>query len=78
MENIPVKDPFSIQIPSEFINDSLTFSIIGYTESSKLIKELVLDKAAPIHLKEKETRLKEVVIIGEKLVTRNMELKKEA
>lgn len=67
---------FIISIPSDFQNDSLTFSMVGYHELSFLIKDLVSVKEITVQLKEKTTRLKEVVITGEKLIQRKYGIKR--
>ncbi|HEX5024279.1 MAG TPA: alpha/beta hydrolase-fold protein [Agriterribacter sp.] len=57
---------FTINIPPEFQNDSLTFSIVGYYEVSLLIEELGSREEVTIRLKEKVIPLKEVVVAGKK------------
>ncbi len=57
---------FAINIPAEFQNDSLTFSIVGYHDVKLLIKVLGSDEELTIRLKEKAIPLREVVIVGKK------------
>ncbi len=67
---------FTITIPSEYQSDSLTFSIVGYHESTRSITDLMSDKNVSIELNERTTQLEEVVITGEKLVERKYGIKK--
>src|SRR6478752_1226442 len=52
---------FTINIPSEYQSHNLTFSMVGYDESNRSIKDLMSDKNI-IELNEKSTQLDEVVI----------------
>ena len=63
---------FTINLPLEHQSDVLTFSMVGYHESNRPIKELSLDKNV-IELKEKSTLLEEVVITGKSWWRRNTE-----
>ncbi|MBB5282238.1 putative alpha/beta superfamily hydrolase [Rhabdobacter roseus] len=67
---------FEINIAHEYQNDSLTFSLVGYKESNFLIRELVLDTTVLVRLKEKVVQLREVAVVGEKLVEKKYGIKK--
>jgi predicted alpha/beta superfamily hydrolase len=68
---------FTINIPSEYQSDSLTFSIVGYYEVNLPIKGWASDERATIRLKEKSTQLKELVITGEKPVQKKYGIKRK-
>ena len=59
---------FSISIPPDYQNDTLTFSMVGYQELNMFIGQLDSQKNIVIHLVEKSTKLKELLISAEKLV----------
>ena len=63
---------FSMDIPSEYQSDSLTFSIVGYYESNLSIRDLIANKNVVIPLKQKPTQLEEVVVTGAKPVEKSM------
>lgn len=65
---------FSIDIPSDYQSGSLTFSIVGYNESTLPIRDLKGNVV--IQLKEKPTQLDEVVVTGEKLVEKKYGIKR--
>src|SRR5688572_3429218 len=65
---------FSIEIPSEYQSGSLTFSIVGYNESTLPIRDLKGNIV--IQLKEKPTQLEEVVVTGKKLVEKKYGIKR--
>jgi predicted alpha/beta superfamily hydrolase len=67
---------FSIRIPAENQNDTLTFSIVGYYEQNILIGKVDFEKDVTIQLVEKSTNLKELVISGEKLVEKKYGIKR--
>jgi len=70
-----VDGSFTISLPFEHQSDVLTFSMVGYHESNRSVKELMSDKNV-IELKEKSTQLDEVVITGEKLVEKKYGIKR--
>src|SRR5690606_29510249 len=53
---------FIITVPHEYQSDSLTFSIVGYHESTSPIQDLVSGKKPTIELKQKTTQLQDLVI----------------
>ena len=59
---------FTIKIPIDYQSDSLTFSMVGYYDSTLLIQDLITQKDIIVRLNEKIIQLQEVVIAGEKLV----------
>lgn len=67
---------FSILIPAENQNDTLTFSTVGYNEQNILIRQVDSDKELTIQLVKKTTNLKELVISGEKLVEKKYGIKR--
>ncbi|WP_276371503.1 alpha/beta hydrolase-fold protein [Chryseolinea sp. H1M3-3] len=67
---------FRIEIPSKFQFDSITFSMVGYYESTLPIQNFVTDKVLTIRLSEKITQLKEIVIAAEKLVEKKYGIRK--
>ena len=67
---------FTIQIPEEFINDTLTFSLVGFQKLELRIDTLDPKISQPIKLAEKTTELNEVVISAEKLVERKYGVKR--
>lgn len=58
---------FEIKIPGKYLNDSLTFSSIGYKTKRVYISDLENDKMINILLVPKTIRLSEVKIISNKL-----------
>ncbi len=69
---------FTITIPSEHQRDSLTFSLVGYYESTLFINDLVSGDSVIIKLKEKTTQLGEVIVTGEKLVKKKYGIKRRS
>jgi len=67
---------FSINIPPEYRNDTLTFSMVGYHEINTFVGQLDSQKNTSIQLVEKTTNLKELVISAEKLVEKKYGIKK--
>ncbi len=67
---------FSIEISSEYQTGSLTFSIVGYYESSLSINDLISNGNVVIQLKEKPTQLEEVVVTGKKLTEKKYGIKR--
>ncbi len=53
---------FSLRLPSQIANDSLTFSLIGYTSKIVAVKDLVINNNQTFFLNESPTPLQEVVI----------------
>lgn len=69
-----VDGQFDIMIPKEYESDRLTFSLIGYEQSSFLIGSLNPPHQI-IHLTQKETHLEQIDVIGERLVERKFGIK---
>jgi hypothetical protein len=67
---------FSINIPPEYKNDTLTFSMVGYHEFNRFIGQLDSQKNIIIQLAGKTTSLKELVISAEKLIEKKYGIKK--
>jgi hypothetical protein len=70
-----VNGSFTLQIPNEFADDTLTFSLVGYHEFNIPLRELDPRPNLTIRLIEKITTLDEVVIRGEKLVQKKYGIK---
>lgn len=58
---------FHLQVPRHFLDDSLTFSRIGYYSKSILVRELIMKKNIEVVLTPKITDIQEVQIISKKL-----------
>lgn len=69
---------FKLNIPQENQTDSLTISCVGYFDKSLYIPDLSPEKIVIIKLKQKTTRLKEVLVTGEKLVEKKYGIKRRA
>lgn len=67
---------FSIEIPSEHLKDTLTFSMIGYYDLDTPINYLDPRQKLTIRLIEKSTELNELVISAEKMVQKKYGIKK--
>jgi predicted alpha/beta superfamily hydrolase len=67
---------FSIDIPSEYQSGSLTFSIVGYYESTLSIKDVMSKGNVTIQLKEKPTQLEEVIVTGKKMTEKKYGIKR--
>jgi predicted alpha/beta superfamily hydrolase len=70
-----VNGSFTLQIPNEFADDTLTLSLVGYHELNIPLRELDPRPNLTIRLIEKITTLDEVVIRGEKLVQKKYGIK---
>jgi len=69
---------FSIKIPAQNENDTLTFSMVGYSELNLPIKNIIATNQKTIQLKIKTTALKEVVVTESKLVEQKFGIKNNA
>jgi len=67
---------FSIIIPMQNENDTLTFSMVGYTELNLPIKNIIEANPKIFQLKTKTTALQPVVITANKLVEQKFGIKK--
>ena len=63
---------FSLQIPPNLANDTLTFSAIGFQEQAVAIAEIVSSQQRVFILAEKPTVLNEVVVLGRTAKTRRI------
>jgi predicted alpha/beta superfamily hydrolase len=59
---------FSLKIPDNLRSDSLTFSLIGYKETSISVKSIAVDKENKIVLASSPIYLKEVPVTAKKLI----------
>lgn len=59
---------FSIQIPQQNENDTLTFSMVGYDELNLPIQTIIGNNLKTFQLKGKVTELNTVTVVGKKLV----------
>lgn len=62
---------FSLDVPIDYFNDSLTFSRIGYTTKKICINDLLLESVDLIQLVPKLTELKEVEIKTKKIILKS-------
>lgn len=62
---------FSLDVPMDYLNDSLTFSRIGYTTKKICINDLLLESVDLIQLVPKLTELKEVEIKTKKIILKS-------
>lgn len=69
---------FSLNIPGENSNDTLTFSLVGYHELSVPVNKLVTGSSQNIQLNEKTIELNEVKVSAEKLVEKKYGIKKRS
>ena len=67
---------FSILIPEKYLNDTLTFSIVGYNELSIPIGQIIASKKETFPLKVKAIQLKQVDITAKKLKENKYGIKK--
>ncbi len=67
---------FSILINEKHLNDTLTFSIVGYNELSLSIRQIIASKKEIFPLKVKAIQLKQVAITARKLVENKYGIKK--
>ncbi|HEX4959099.1 MAG TPA: carboxypeptidase-like regulatory domain-containing protein [Lacibacter sp.] len=65
------KGEFSLSLTAELINDTLTFSCIGFEELNLPVQQIIKEKTSVFYLKEKMLGLKEIIIS-----TRKPEIKK--
>lgn len=66
------KGDFILALPEERLQDTLTFSAIGYEELSVPVRELAQRKPLEVKLQEKEHLLQEVEVHSRKLRTRKL------
>lgn len=66
---------FTIKIPSQNENDTLTFSMVGYSELNLSIKNIVSTNQKTFQLKIKTTALNSVVVTASKLVEQKFGIK---
>lgn len=66
---------FSIIIPDNNENDTLTFSIVGYSELNLAIKNIVTTNQITFQLNKKTTELKSVAVTATKLVEQKFGIK---
>jgi predicted alpha/beta superfamily hydrolase len=66
---------FSMKIPTQNENDTLTFSMVGYSELNLAIKNIVTTNQKTFQLKIKTTELKSVVVTARKLVEQKFGIK---
>lgn len=67
---------FFIKIPSDYLDDTLTFSMVGYHELNVPIKNLDFERRLTVRLIEKIKTLNEVVVLDEKFVQRKYGIKR--
>ena len=67
---------FSVLIPDENLNDTLTFSLVGYYRHSILIKSITSQQPVQISLNKKSMELNAVEIKSERLVEKKYGIKK--
>jgi hypothetical protein len=65
---------FSIIIPNNLSNDSLTFSSLGYNRKVVSLRQLASGKEYPISLTEKTTLLQTILVTAKKLKVRTIKL----
>ena len=63
---------FSLRIPPSLINDTLTFSAIGFREQALSVAKISVDQQQLFVLAEKPTALNEVVVLGRTAKTRRI------
>lgn len=68
---------FEIQIPAKNLNDTLTFSIVGFRELNIVISQIISDKRGVFALEAKALQLEQVNIVVNKLVERKYGIKKK-
>ncbi|MBF9252973.1 carboxypeptidase-like regulatory domain-containing protein [Pontibacter sp. 172403-2] len=66
---------FTLKLGNEFLDDTLTFSAIGYQELSMPVKAIVMDKTREFILEEKSTALREVLVLSKKPEIRKLGVK---
>lgn len=57
---------FELEIPKSYSKDTLTFSLVGYSEYNLALEDLKIDTPLNIELKQKSTALEEVVVVGKR------------
>jgi len=67
---------FTLKIPTQNENDTLTFSMVGYSELNLPIKNIIATNRKEFQLKIKTTPLKPVVVTESKLVEQKFGIKK--
>jgi hypothetical protein len=67
---------FTLQVPESCRNDSLTFSMIGYTEQSLHLKTYTDNQALKIELIKKPYALGETIVVAKKLQEKKYGIKK--
>jgi len=67
---------FSIEVAEKFLNDTLTFSLIGYHEYNLLINSIGQKELVLVELNEKNLALKEVLVTAERLVEKKYGIKR--
>ena len=66
---------FSIKIPTQNLSDTLTFSMVGYSELNLSIKYIVTTNQKKFQLNIKTTELKPVIVTASKLVEQKFGIK---
>lgn len=66
---------FSLQIPKQFLNDTLSFSYVGCEELNVPIRSILANSEKVFILKPEKLALREVVITDKKLKTRTIGIK---
>lgn len=66
---------FSLQLPEQFLNDTLSFSYVGYKELKVPITSILANSEKAFILKPEKLSLREVVITDKKLKTRTIGIK---
>lgn len=57
---------FELEIPKSYSRDTLTFSLVGYSEYNLVLEDLKIDTPLNIELVQKNTALEEVVVVGKR------------
>lgn len=57
---------FELEIPKSYSKDTLTFSLVGYSEYNLALEDLKIDTPLNIELEQKSTALEEVVVLGKR------------
>ena len=63
------KGEFTILIPQNFLNDTLSFSCVGFEELNLKIKNIIQNKLNIFQLTQKNIELKEVIVLSKQLKT---------
>ena len=67
---------FSILIPELFVNDTLTFSMVGYADLELPVKKAIELNAMEFEMRQKAEMLRPVIISGRKFIEKKSALPK--